>query len=218
MLISDCPKSDADVGESSDPEGFDSETDWHTDENSDDENEAEDGKKSTLPPLYPPKEADYQVDPATWSYPDGLPINPLLALALVSRPFLYAVRRCLYGSDLISLRSAYQTSLIVRTLTSPEVVADDSGRTIAQLIEGVEIGINSQGGASLGRGGLGLAAQVIEACPRLKSIYLKVNALHSVWPALEKALSKAVLLERVALSSGTDDVSLQQLYAISHER
>lgn len=176
--------------------------DWET---------TEDEAEEPAPQGWVPTEADWRVDPETWSYPDGLPSDPILPLMLVSRAFLYAARRILYAKG-VNINGPWPLHLFVRTLTSPQVRAFDqddsfaSRTTINTIVKSLNLHVAcSGGGASVGRGSLGLIAEAIKLCPRVKTVNIRSDPLRSAWPVLEEALRTATDLESVSMRSGSDE-------------
>lgn len=99
---------------------------------------------------------DYHVPEDTWSYPEGLPREVALPLALINKPFLHAARKIVYGQTMMPIMSAYQLYLFVRTLEGEQVSAFDEekedvemamigsaapDRSLARMVQGLEIHI-----------------------------------------------------------------------------
>lgn len=131
---------------------------------------------------------------------------------LVSRPFLYAARKTLY-SKMVTVNGPWQLSLLLRTLKSPQVSPfvglDDSEAargSINNMIKSLTFHVGCEpDGASLGRGGIQMIADTIEACDRVKFINLLCDALASAWGPLSKALKTAKHLETLNMRSGSDE-------------
>lgn len=202
------PEADEDMDD--DSEGSYDETLDESDEEDEWETEDED-TAGEIENRWVPSEADWTVDPSTWSFPDGLPADCMLPLALVNRPFLYAARKILYTKG-INVNSPWQLHLLVRTLASAQVspFMDDPASTAASgtinsMVKHLSFHIAcGTGPASLGRGGIGLVAEAIQHCPRATNVTIKSDPLRSAWPVLEKALRTARHLETISLRSGSD--------------
>lgn len=84
--------------------------DWYSDEDDDDEYDDED---------YDEDDED-ESDIEDGIYADGLPIDPVLPLAFINRPFLHAVRKVVYRS--VRITSPYAASLLRDTLSRTDPV------------------------------------------------------------------------------------------------
>lgn len=105
-------------------------------------------------------------EPREPAFPDGLPDDPLLPLALVSRPFLAAARTRLYRK--VNLRSVWQASLLLRTINSDSV----GNESLAKLIRGIKCSLDCgrSTGLSMGRGGAAVYIDILERCSRLEEL------------------------------------------------
>jgi hypothetical protein len=70
---------------------------------------------------------------------------------------------------------------------------DDSYADINHFVATLTLHVacsEAHGSASLGRGGMKLVAEAIEACSRVRNLSIRSDALRSAWPLFERALSK----------------------------
>lgn len=148
-----------------------------------------------------------RVDPATYTYEDGLPTNSLLPLAFINKSFLNAVRTLLYGRHL-HLNDIYQAHLLLRTLQGPivsvygsEPDADDDEarfrRTLAYLVR--DIRIEPTQCVSLGRGGGSVLVDLVTTCSRLQHVYCGVTWTKSAMPKFIRALAGCVGMRSFAM-------------------
>lgn len=144
------------------------------------------------------------------SYPDGLPSNPFLPLALVSRSFLNAARTLLYSKH-IHLNDAYQAHLFLRTLTSPQVSVyddepdadDEDARQQTMLSYRVrDVAFDIRNLISLGRGGGNLFIDILKNCPRLERVACTADFMRSAQKPLESALARCSNLRCIHLRGG----------------
>ncbi|KAM0746417.1 hypothetical protein T439DRAFT_138424 [Meredithblackwellia eburnea MCA 4105] len=136
-------------------------------------------------------EEDHDEDGDDATYPDGLPVDPLLPLHLINRPFLHGTREKLYRD--ITLISIWQASLLHRSLLAPSHAARNASE-IAEL--GTHTPSNylpllvrklsfmqtseSQGGdISHNRGGASIIIDLINVCPNLTHLIVRPTLLKS---------------------------------------
>lgn len=158
-------------GDGDDEDEDEDEDDWEDeDEDADDEDESDDEAEKT--------------------YPDGLPLDPLLPLLFINRPFLHASRKTLYRK--VHLISAYQASRFRESLSSETPAAYVEGEELVgiagdgqpvkknHLADFVKhLWIEPEGLLSLGRGGGQIYIDIIRMCQYLETLVLRPQFLKS---------------------------------------
>ena len=150
-------------------------------------------------------------DPASFTYQDGLPTDPILPLAFTNRSFLNAARSLLYGRQII-LSDMYQASLFLRTLQNsvlsshnvePEADTEVSRQrqSLPYLVRHVAVDVRKT--ISLGRGGGSLLINIIHLCPRLETFLCSPDWMRTAFVPLQKALSGCSEMKAIALRGGT---------------
>lgn len=150
--------------------------DWDEDEEDDDDDDEEDSDEDV-------------------TYKDGLPADPLLPI-MFSRPFMHAARQKLYRN--ILLKSPYQASLLLRSLSAPTHAARlsvedldvdenntaslNSKNSLAQFVRElvIEPVTEVSGDISGGRGGANVYVEIITLCTLLDKLYLSPTFLKSM--------------------------------------
>ncbi|ORY91720.1 hypothetical protein BCR35DRAFT_74868 [Leucosporidium creatinivorum] len=143
-------------------------------------------------------------------YPDGLPLDPLLPLLYLSRPFLHTARKKLYRR--INLVSVWQASLLLRSLKAPQHAArnavedsedpDGDKNHLAHLVR--SLNLDARGDMSLGRGGAEVYFELMNMCKNLEEIRILPSLLKSATKPFLATLRSLTKLKKVDLASGTD--------------
>lgn len=162
--------------------------------------------------LADPKET---TDLSKCTFQDGLPLDPLLPLALVSRSFLSAVRSKLYGKTIV-LEDTYQSSLFLRTLENASVSsfypedepdADDEELrkrySIPWLVRHLIINIDVKT-LTLARGGGSVILDILKHCTRMEHFICGPHWPRSAESKLIAALQGCTEMRSIALSGGVD--------------
>ena len=201
---------DSDWEDEEDLDGEDDEEDNDDDDDIEDEDDEDDDDQSTEN-----GEDTSEADPSDSTYVDGLPSDPILPLAFISRSFLSATRTILYARA-VSITDVYQASLFLRTLTSPvvsvngdaasEPEADDDEAhqrsSLAHCVRSVVFDIRKP--MSLGRGGGQVILDIIKLCPRIDTLALSMDWTRSCLLPLQSALKGAAQIKSISLRSGED--------------
>ncbi|BGP23845.1 hypothetical protein Rt10032_c05g2438 [Rhodotorula toruloides] len=149
------------------------------------------------------------------TYPDGLPLDPLLPLLFINRPFLHASRKILYRK--VHLLSAYQASRFRESLSSETPAAyaageelvgagSDSGivkkNYLADLVK--HLWIEPEGLLSLGRGGGQVYIDIIRMCQYIETLVIRPQFLKSATKPLLEVLASLSRLNTIDFGSSAD--------------
>lgn len=138
-------------------------------------------------------------------YPDGLPLDPLLPLLFINRPFLHASRKTLYRK--VHLLSAYQASRFRESLSSETPAAYTKGEELvgatsegdpvkknylADLVK--HLWIEPEGSLSLGRGGGQVYIDIMRLCQYLETLVIRPQFLKSATCVILSCSESSALL------------------------
>jgi hypothetical protein len=179
------------------------------DEDEDEEDEDEEGEGDADDDM-PGLETLDGVDPATFTYQDGIPSDPILPLALVNRSFLNAVRSLLYGRQ-IYISDMYQASLLLRTLSNPTVSSNDeepeaddeetrARQSLTWLVRHVSFDLRKT--ISLGRGGGQVILDILKLCPRVEQFQSAITWTQTSLIPLRNSLQACDQMKTISLCSG----------------
>ncbi|GAA5892644.1 uncharacterized protein JCM6883_007424 [Sporobolomyces salmoneus] len=158
------------------------------------------------------------------TFADGLPLDPLLPLMYISRPFLHAARKTLYKR--LHIQTAFQARLLLDSLTSVEHAArtEDEELVTESSDEGEEAGepdrvrkggknalakmiktlrLEAQNVARMGRGGGRVYIELLERCRKLEHLTIKPVFTRSATEPLLAALNNLPKLRSLDISSST---------------
>ncbi|PLW58388.1 hypothetical protein PCANC_00524 [Puccinia coronata f. sp. avenae] len=163
-----------------------------------------------------------------FSWPDGLPKNPLLPLSLISRTFCHCAQELLFQN--VALGSIWTASLFLESLTCSTPHEDSSPQRrpqidyqaeqhelrrpspLAQHVRSLQFAWG--GPCSMGKGGVSILCEILRSCPLLENIAIcNTFRLACKEPILEALASKPHIKEFVILNNAHGENSTFQWQA-----
>ncbi|GAA5986591.1 hypothetical protein JCM10908_003816 [Rhodotorula pacifica] len=198
---------------SDDPDGGDDDDDGDEDDDDDDDDDWESENEHDA-------EDEDDSDDEDRIFSDGLPLDPVVPLALVNRPFLHAARKVLYRH--VAVPSPYVAVLVRETLSRSDpagfIEGDkvllptkeyDGGKTkitrnvLCNMVRSLTFSF--EGDCTLGRGGGRVYIDLIRMCTdNLEMLTLRPLFMASATKPLLEALAELKRLKEVDLYSSTE--------------
>ncbi|WAR57846.1 hypothetical protein PtB15_5B76 [Puccinia triticina] len=177
-----------------------------------------DGSSSLHSPRrYATRQAD--IDKAELSWPDGIPNNLLLPLALVSRTFRGCAQQKLFSN--VALVTPWQAYVFSQALTGPSPMdesqdASEQGQSganpprpshLAHYVHSLQFLFRGTG--SMGLGGGALICEIVESCPHLEHLAMNSRLLMRCKDPITRALASRPRIKELVLLENANRAPLE---------